>query len=120
MSTTTVQMNVRMPAELKAQGDAALASEGVSPSMAVRAVWEKAARRGADLAEVMHLLRSKDAAEEKVQVGAINPFEEVSQEIARRMGALGIDFSAPNEHDLSDSDLLEMAYYEKARERGVL
>lgn len=119
MSTATVQMNVRMPAELKAQGDAALASEGVSPSAAVRAVWEKAARRGGDLAELMNLFRPKSSIE-KMAGGFGNPFEEVSQEISSKMLSLGIDFSSPNSCDLSDAELLEMAYYDKARERGTL
>ncbi len=119
MSTATVQMNVRMPAELKAQGDAALASEGVSPSAAVRAVWEKAARRGADLAELMTLFRPQNVVE-KAQNGFSSPFEEVSRQISDKMLSLGVDFSKPNDHDLSDSELIEMAYYDKMQERGIL
>ena len=39
----TAQLNVRMDAELKASGDAALASLGVTPSEAVRDLWRLAA-----------------------------------------------------------------------------
>ena len=70
VSLETFQMNVRMPAELKVQGD--------------------------------------------------NRFEEVSQEIGSKMLSLGADFLSPNACDLSDAELLEMAYYDKAWERGVL
>lgn len=34
------QMNVRLDAKLKAAGDAVLEQEGVTPSQAVRALWE--------------------------------------------------------------------------------
>lgn len=50
------QLNVRIPTRLKEQGGAALESVGLSPSAAVRALWEKAAKRGKDLDEVEQLL----------------------------------------------------------------
>lgn len=120
MPAATVQMNVRMPAELKEQGDAALASEGITPSAAVRAVWEKAARRGADLVELMSLFRGDGASGARSLTQKSNPFEEVSQQITSRMQGLGVDFSQPHSQDLSDAELLEMAYYDKMGERGLL
>ena len=67
-TTDTVQINVRLEQPLKQAGNAALASIGLSPSAAIRALWEKAARRGKDLEEVQMLLtgephRNPDAAE---------------------------------------------------------
>lgn len=40
------QVNVRMNAEVKEAGDAALAEVGLSPSEAVRALWEAVSARG--------------------------------------------------------------------------
>lgn len=39
-----VQMNTRIPADLKEQGDRALENAGLTPSQAVRALWEFAAQ----------------------------------------------------------------------------
>ena len=54
--TATVQLNARLDRELKESGDAALSLIGFTPTQAVRALWEKAARRGKDLEEVAKLL----------------------------------------------------------------
>lgn len=43
----SVQMNTRLDALLKKQGDAALAAAGYSPSQAVRSLWTFAARNAA-------------------------------------------------------------------------
>ncbi len=81
MSAATAQMNVRMPVELKEQGD--------------------------------------DATGVQASVQATNSFEGVSQQITNKMQALGVDFSQPHGHDHSDTELLEMAYYDKMGE-GLL
>ena len=67
-TTSIVQINARLEQPLKQAGNDALASIGFSPSEAIRALWEKAARRGKDLEEVQMLLsgephRDPDAAE---------------------------------------------------------
>lgn len=43
-ATTLSQVNVRIDAKQKAAGDAALAAAGISPSEAVRALWDLAVR----------------------------------------------------------------------------
>lgn len=50
------QLNVRIPLRLKEEGTSALDSIGLTPSAAVRALWEKAARRGKDLEELSRML----------------------------------------------------------------
>ena len=40
----TAQINARIDAESKARGDAGLAAAGLSPSQAIRALWELASR----------------------------------------------------------------------------
>ena len=43
MTTTAAQINVRLDADLKRRGDAALSMAGITPSQAVRALWQLAA-----------------------------------------------------------------------------
>ena len=43
MTTTAAQINVRLDADLKGSGDAALSRAGMTPSQAVRALWQLAA-----------------------------------------------------------------------------
>ena len=43
MTTTAAQINVRLDADLKRRGDAALSMAGMTPSQAVRALWQLAA-----------------------------------------------------------------------------
>lgn len=43
MATTAAQINVRLDADLKRSGDAALSKAGMTPSQAVRALWQLAA-----------------------------------------------------------------------------
>ena len=52
----TAQLNTRLDASVKAQAEEAFFEVGVSSSQVVRAVFEKAARRGKDLEEVCALL----------------------------------------------------------------
>ena len=115
MATTLVQMNVRIPAETKSAGDEALMSEGLTPTEVVRCVWEKAARRGRDLQRVLDLVREPS----KVKTVS-SPFESAAKMVNSEMLALGVDLSKSRCEQLSDDELLEMAYYEKANERGLL
>ena len=43
MTTASAQINVRLDANLKRTGDTALSSAGMTPSQAVRALWQLAA-----------------------------------------------------------------------------
>ena len=115
MATALVQMNIRIPAETKSAGDKALISEGLTPTEVVRSVWEKAARRGKDLQRVLDLVREPG----KVK-SASCPFEAASEMVNSEMLALGVDLSNSRCERLSADELLEMAYFEKAYERGLL
>jgi hypothetical protein len=115
MAATATQMNVRIPAEVKAAGDKALLSEGLTPTEVVRCVWEKAARRGRDLQQVVDLVR----APAKTRLST-NTFESAALAVSSQMLTLGVDLSTEDSAQLSDEELLEMAYYEKAGERGLL
>ena len=48
MAVSTAQINVKLPSDLKHEGDAALAEVGITASEIVRALWEALARRGSD------------------------------------------------------------------------
>ena len=71
MTTTAAQINVRLDADLKRSGDAALSRAGMTPSQAVRALWQLAAsladRPGA-LEDI--LLPSRARAEQRERVRA--------------------------------------------------
>ncbi len=115
MPVAASQMNVRIPTEVKLAGDQAFLAEGLTPSEVVRCIWEKAARRGRDLQDVLNVVRGKTSTSVTT-----NHFESASMEVTSQMRALGVDLSAEDEDQPSDSELLEMAYYEKADERGLL
>lgn len=115
MAAVTTQMNVRIPTEVKTAGDRALASEGLTPTEVVRCVWQKAASRGRGLQEVLDLVRGKPG-----DSAATNLFESASSDVVLQMRGLGVNLSVADTAHPSDDELLEMAYYEKAAERGLL
>ena len=116
--TATVQLNARLDRDLKASGDAALALIGFSPTQAVRALWEKAAKRGKDLEEVARLL----APAEEAPVAADSPEDDPSAHVRAMIldfyESHGIDPTVV--HDTrSDKEMLEEALYERMVERGL-
>lgn len=118
-TTSMVQINARLEQPLKQAGNAALASIGFSPSEAIRALWEKAARRGKDLEEVQMLLsgephRNPDAAErlaalEKARLHVFDVLEE-----------LGVKdpYSPPIGFE-SDKEALAATLMRRMEERGL-
>ena len=114
----SVQLNARMNRSLKESGDEALASIGLSPTQAVRALWEKASRRGKDLEDVAKLLLPQE--KHAVQTGS-QPDEVLAAGWAfmdEAYRALGIDPTV--KYDLpSDKEMLEQALYERLVERGL-
>jgi len=118
---STVQLNARLNRSLKQSGDEALALIGLSPTQAVRALWEKASRRGKDLEEVRDLLCGNHASAEKQR----GPAPQVDETLAAGWAIiddayrrLGIDPSVKNDLP-SDTELLEEALYERLVERGL-
>lgn len=119
MAELTAQMNVRMSRSVKEAGDAALAAAGLSPSEVVRAVWEKAARRGKDLEEVVSLLRPaeqvvRDASDEDDLV------TRGSRIVEEGMRELGIDIRRVSIPELTYEELREQALADRLEERGLL
>ena len=119
-SMQTAQINVRIDRTLKEAGDAALASAGFSPSEAVRALWQKAAARGASLEEVIACLRNELGQHPRDAEGCqADPFEENRWLVVERMKQIGVtDFATPVSSN--DDELYEQAMVERLQDRGLL
>ncbi len=114
MNPATTQMNVRIPIGTKRAGDAALASLGLTPSAAVRILWEKAAQRGESLSEVASLLVPK-----KREQASNDPALAGASIVSRAMSSLGFELDEVNVPTLSDDELIELALSERLSERGI-
>lgn len=114
--TATIQLNARLDKDLKSSGDAALALIGLSPTQAVRALWEKAAKRGKDLEEIAQLLspkaQSKPASEQE------DPVKQGWSFMEEAYASLGIDPSVIR--DYAHDELLADALEERMAERGLI
>lgn len=115
MSAGTLQMNVRIPADIKRSGDDALAGIGLTPSVVVRALWEKASRRGKDLAEVASLLATQKAE----ALSADDPALDGASIVNAAMAKLGYQLGEAAVPALSDSDLMELALADRLAERNL-
>ena len=106
MSSAMVQMNTRIPADLKEQGDRALERAGYTPSQAVRALWEFAARHMHEPSAVHAALEEKT---ETPSTKTSNPFDEwqaTARSLYKKMG-ISPDAPAP---EISYEKLKELAY----------
>ena len=117
-ASATAQINARIDPDLKTRGDAGLAAAGITPTQAIRALWELAAGRIDDPAAIEDALypdratarRALDADQrtEKVAVAQRGP-----SVVEEAMAQLGIDVVAVDAPELSYDELKELA----ARER---
>lgn len=117
----TVQLNARMSRSLKQSGDEALALIGLSPTQAVRALWEKAARRGRDLEEVKALLCTDSHADVE-QSHIDETLADGRMIVEQTFAAHGLDYSRLSRSDdmPSDKELLEETLCERMAERGLM
>lgn len=114
----TVQMNVRIDEATKEAGDAAFARIGLTPSQAVRMVWEFAAQHVNDPEALRSLLDKLNKNQENGSA---------SSEQTRRVEALHEGWALIDnfrkEHDLictvPEDDDERMAYYEQLREEAL-
>lgn len=107
-------MNVRIPADLKRCGDESFASIGVTPTEAVRALWEKASDRGKGLSEVSKLLFAVPSKEDDL------PSVPGPDIVDRGLKGLGLSVDAGGYVPMDDNDLMELAFEERLLERGLL
>ena len=117
-----VQMNTRIDAKTKRDGDEVFARAGYSASQVVRMVWEYAARNASDAAAVNALLESlkEPTADQDAQ-------REMRMQAVRSSGALvdglleerGLSWTGPYK-PLPYAELRERALIERASEKGLL
>lgn len=121
----TQQMNIRIDSTLKAEGDSVFASLGMSPSEAVRALYEVAVKNRYNLGFLSSLL-SEQKAPEPSQASSEDPklkaVEEGRKIVERARKELGISEEAMQKvwTTTSDKELLEQAMYERMVERGLV
>lgn len=122
MSTEMAQMNTRISRSLKERGDAALEKAGMTPSQAVRKLWDFAARNSHNPQIIQSLFDTEDEAEKR----------EAEEERARRRAVAlksanivadayeraGIEPSERTKN-ASYAEMREYALMERLRERGL-
>jgi RHH-type rel operon transcriptional repressor/antitoxin RelB len=108
-------MNVRIDEKLKQAGDEALASIGMSPSQAVRLLWQRAAEHGEGLERVKAL--AQVAGSDSSEGERVNGIAEERAVLERGIAALELDKARPL--TVNDEELLEEAALERLHERGL-
>jgi len=116
MTTASAQINVRLDANLKRTGDAALSSAGMTPSQAVRALWQLAASL-ADRPGALQDILSPDRARaeqherEKAARRKLGLIDQGSQLFAIARRESGID--VPKAQPTGDEELKRNAYADR-------
>lgn len=114
----SVQLNVRMDRSLKEAGDEALAQIGLNPSQAIRALWEKASRRGKDLEEVSALLCESDKRQAKDEGKADDALLTSWTLVEDMLTSYGMTYTSSDDRP-DDKAMLEEALHERLVERGL-
>ena len=119
----SVQMNVRIDRALKASGDSVFSEVGLTPSEAVRRLWEFASRNRANWRAVAALMESlrdpgelqqEDDERAHRRADAEVWVEQFQEPVRNCYAELGIDFDSLPQMTLEEQDrLLEEAYDEK-------
>lgn len=117
----SVQMNVRMDAELKQRGDAALQSLGFSPTKAVRALWSLACGGSQELDELKRMLDLGRAADSRADVAvddaALREGWSLYGSALQQVSASGR--ACPASPGPTDEELLEESLWERLEEKGL-
>ena len=116
---TLTQMNVRISAQVKQEGDEALASIGFTPTQAVRALWSHAAKRGEALEEVKRFLMKVERGSAKGEL-ASSALEAGWQIIPNGLAELGISSEAMARVVQDEPALIEDARLERFELKGWL
>ena len=113
MTTTMVQMNTRIDADLKQRGDEALKRAGFTPSQAIRALWEYAANHTLEPQAIRRALESEEDAleREKQRAEGHKAYEEGLALVKEASKKLGVPLSFDFEFD--ETEMLEQALYER-------
>ena len=112
-----VQLNVRLPRELKEQGDATLALVGSSPAKIIRQVWTRLAEGGKAYERLVDALADSEGSNQGDE-----PFPAIERatKLFENMAAhVGLDVSTFEPSGLSDHEILEQTDWERLVERGL-
>ena len=116
----SAQINARLDAACKKSGDAALASIGYTPSAAIRALWSKAARRGADLQEVKRLLDGQSESANRSKLEGLEAGRRGVFAYFEREGIpINEDWQEDGSNSISDKDVLTEAMWARLEKRGL-
>ena len=122
MDSAVVQMNVRIDSQLKDAGDRVLEKAGLSPTKAVRALWERLASFSDAPEKVVELLSPSEGTSassiEAERARKLRAAQEGAQIVARSLAKQGIDMSSIAD-DTPYDELRERALMERLRERGL-
>ena len=113
----TAQINARLNPVLKQRGDEGLSGAGLSPSQAIRALWELAARTSDNPEAIQRALFPERAEVQEAELSAaqrrraeaIGKGAHVVEDAYRAMGVVLASSSA----DLSFDELQDLAYQER-------
>ena len=119
-ATMTVQVNARIDAKLKREGDAALAAAGLTPTQAVRALWELATHLKESPGQLRAALlpderQREQAARDKEIQRKLKLVKEGASLMERSYRSNGLPWPPPTS-ELSYDELKELAYRERSGE----
>lgn len=112
-----VQLNVRLPRELKEQGDATLALVGSSPAKVIRRVWSCLAQGGEAYDRLVDALDAADVVGESKP--AIDPLTRAAGLFESIGTSFGLDAATFEPSVTDEHELLERIEWERLGERGL-
>lgn len=122
MEAALTQMNIRIDADLKTRADRALEAAGLTPTKAVRALWERIAELEDRPQEIAKLIAPAGASDgpslEDERVRKLEAARMGAQIVSNALEGRGID-AASIDDDLSYKELRERALMERLGERGL-
>ena len=122
VATATAQINARISPELKSQGDAALAAAGITPTQAVRALWELAAQHAEEPEAIEQALFPARAGQTATQAAKERARRLAAAQrgphiVEEALAAAGIDNAARDAATLPLNEFKELAYAERYGEQ---
>lgn len=120
----STQMNVRLSSDIKAAGDRALASVGVTPTQAVRSLWEHLAAAVRNPRDIERLLSFGDehASAPEPSASSLQRHDLAvagAMQFSKTLAEMGVDPTFGVSGDFTDEELLESALMDRLDERGL-
>lgn len=126
MAGSATQINVRLPSDLKEQGDRGLREIGLSTTEAVRRLWAALSTRGEEFERAKAVLLGEPDVAESSGARVEGPLERGWEFVDARARELGlstghaVEVTASGGVPTTDDDLLAEALGERMSERGVV